>query len=232
MMPYAITWWVNQIIGDTSSKKRYVKKTQNDFANWHVDKNQFQISKNKIHSKVSCSASLLTPKLKIHSQSATYISLLCRDTVISPEEAEQLMCPPSPNNGDHLENETSNSKNPHQRLTRMNSYHVGPVQLPHPVRMPNGRIRTYSKIRSCSEDHSSNSKHINFPSRLCDDDSPVASEYLYTGPFAVFLICRRQTANLLDWLVARQTTTVLDSPPRTNKLFSPNPKICKIRVLG
>ena len=97
------------------------------------------------------------------------------------------MCPPSPNanNGDHLESTTtSSSKNPNQRLTRINSVHVGPVQLPHPVRMSNGRVRTYSKIRSCSEDHSSNqshwsnTKHINFPSRLCDDESPVASKYL------------------------------------------------------
>ena len=59
------------------------------------------------------------------------------------------MCPPSPN-GDL---ETSENQPP--RLERMNSFHVGPVQLPHPVRMPNGRLRMNSKIRSCSEDHSS-----------------------------------------------------------------------------
>ena len=75
--------------------------------------------------------------------------LFLRDTIISPEEAEQLMCPPSPN-GDL---ETSENQPP--RLERMNSFHVGPVQLPHPVRMPNGRLRMNSKIRSCSEDHSS-----------------------------------------------------------------------------
>ena len=82
--------------------------------------------------------------------------LYIRDTVISQEEAEQLMCPPSPN-GD------LDAKNEHPpRLQRLNSIHVGPVQLPHPVRMPNGRVRNNSKIRSCSEDNSS--KHIRYGS--------------------------------------------------------------------
>ena len=100
--------------------------------------------------------------------------LYIRDTVISQEEAEQLMCPPSPN-GD------LDAKNEHPpRLQRLNSIHVGPVQLPHPVRMPNGRVRNNSKIRSCSEDNSS--KHISFPEKTTYDNvatvakSPPRSE--------------------------------------------------------
>ena len=37
----------------------------------------------------------------------------------------------------------------------MHSLHVGPVKLPHPVRMPNGRLRTNGSDigRACSEDY-------------------------------------------------------------------------------
>ncbi len=82
-----------------------------------------------------------------------------RDSVISDEEAQQLMCP--------LENEVQQSSTKvetekQKTLERMNSFHVGPVKLPHPVKMPNGRV---SNSRASSEDYTKNTatnhpKHV------------------------------------------------------------------------
>lgn len=56
------------------------------------------------------------------------------------------MCPPSPQG--HAQ-----AKQPPKKLLRMNSFHVGPVKLPHPVRMPNGRlVNRNSNGRASSED--------------------------------------------------------------------------------
>ena len=73
-----------------------------------------------------------------------------RDSVISDEEAQQLMCP--------QENEVQNNtkvenKEKQKTLERMNSFHVGPVKLPHPVKMPNGRV---NNSRASSEDYTKN----------------------------------------------------------------------------
>ena len=69
--------------------------------------------------------------------------------MISDEEAQQLMCPPEKSE------EPENPKKA-KTLERMNSFHVGPVKLPHPVRMPNGRV---SNSRASSEDYSKTSNH-------------------------------------------------------------------------
>ena len=79
--------------------------------------------------------------------------------MITDEEAQQLMCPPSPQ---ILEEEIQ----PKKRLQRMNSFHVGPVQLPHPVRMPNGRARNNSADqRASSEDYSLKMTPGKFPNK-------------------------------------------------------------------
>jgi hypothetical protein len=72
-----------------------------------------------------------------------------RDTVISPEEAEELMWPSS-DPPSHKET-TQKIK---QTLQRMNSFHVGPVRLPHPVKLPNGKDRTNFTTRASSADYS------------------------------------------------------------------------------
>ena len=75
--------------------------------------------------------------------------------MISDEEAQQLMCPPE-------KSEVDENRKP-KPLERMNSFHVGPVKLPHPVRMPNGRVSTN---RASSEDYSKTSNHpkqVGFP---------------------------------------------------------------------
>ena len=75
-----------------------------------------------------------------------------RDTVITDEEAQQLMCPPSPTIDPNCADEKNLQKQ--RGLQRMHSLHVGPVKLPHPVKMPNGRARTNNDQRACSEDFS------------------------------------------------------------------------------
>ena len=59
--------------------------------------------------------------------------------MITDEEAQQLMCPPSP-----VPPKAKDAPSKKKTLQRMNSFHVGPVKLPHPVRMPNGRLRNNS----------------------------------------------------------------------------------------
>ena len=76
-----------------------------------------------------------------------------RDSVISDEEAQQLMCPQE-NEVQHQS--SSNTKveiDKSKTLERMNSFHVGPVKLPHPVKMPNGRV---NNSRASSEDYTKN----------------------------------------------------------------------------
>ncbi len=75
------------------------------------------------------------------------------------------MCPPtpvvvSPNKDEIKASQTGNSGNK-KSLQRMNSFHVGPVKLPHPVRMPNGRARNNSD-RAGSEDYTKST-----PNRPC-----------------------------------------------------------------
>jgi len=66
------------------------------------------------------------------------------------------MCPPSPEELSHRGHSPIKAKQqPPRKLTlqRMNSFHVGPVKLPHPVRMPNGRlVNRNSNSRASSED--------------------------------------------------------------------------------
>ena len=74
--------------------------------------------------------------------------------MISDEEAQQLMCPPADSDihqqsASEVTGDTDGSKT----LERMNSFHVGPVKLPHPVKMPNGRV---SNSRASSEDYTKN----------------------------------------------------------------------------
>lgn len=63
--------------------------------------------------------------------------------MITDEEAQQLMCPPSPVPPTAATKDAP-SISKKKTLQRMNSFHVGPVKLPHPVRMPNGRLRNNS----------------------------------------------------------------------------------------
>ena len=49
-----------------------------------------------------------------------------------------------------------------------NSLHVGPVRLPHPVRMPNGRVRSRTNSeskRACSEDYTKSNTPPKGPSK-------------------------------------------------------------------
>merc|ERR1711971_26537 len=85
------------------------------------------------------------------------------DTVITDEEAQQLMCPPSP-----IAPAEENRLQKERGLQRMHSLHVGPVRLPHPVRMPNGRVRTRTNSeskRACSEDYTKSNTPPKGPSK-------------------------------------------------------------------
>ena len=67
------------------------------------------------------------------------------------------MCPPSPqvSNSDDNDSAETKSKQKEKVLKRMNSFHVGPVKLPHPVKIPNGRAtRSSNEQRAGSADYS------------------------------------------------------------------------------
>ena len=74
--------------------------------------------------------------------------------MISDEEAQQLMCPPADSDiHQQSASEVTGDTGGGKTLERMNSFHVGPVKLPHPVKMPNGRV---SNSRASSEDYTKN----------------------------------------------------------------------------
>ena len=93
----------------------------------------------------------------------------------------------------------------------MHSLHVGPVKLPHPVRMPNGRLRTNGSEsgRACSEDYTkSTPTKDQLPSK-----KGIRSYSLKHG------------ATLEDYTIFEKPTIITAEPSPNNGMTTAKPKV-------